>query len=129
MSEETQNDLGAPELPPVEGQALTGEVLNAPAQDNGDPAVAGMIAGLSLMVFGLLADRRGDHWRLSEGEAQEFGGASAAVIAKYFPDAQASPEMRLLLVAGAILGVRVMVDVSKRKQAESNQATVDAKAD
>lgn len=128
MSEENstpENDLGAPELPPLDAQALAGEVITAPPQDNGDPSVAGMIAGISMMVFGLVADRRGDHWRLTESEAQEFGGASAAVIRKYFPGAQASPEMRLLMVAGTIVGMRVMLDVAQKKKTE----TVDAKAD
>lgn len=131
MSNENEKpDLGVPDLPPLDATAaIDGEMMQVEPQapDNGDPAVAGMLVGVFVLLFDAVAARRGAHWKLQQAEAVELGNSSAALISKYFPNAQASPEMRLLMVAGAVVGIRYAADVAIAKRKEQEAAAGDDK--
>lgn len=116
MSE--QNDLGAPDFAAVDAvlagtPAVSGPVPDAAAAPD---QLGEAIGGIALLVFGVVARRSGEHWALSPGEAAELGNAAAAVIHKYMPEANASPEVRLVLVAGAIVGPRLLIGMMAKKE-------------
>lgn len=75
------------------------------------PDVGEMMAGVLVLGFGLMASRRGEHWNLTEPEARELGSAIGAVCDHYFPGMQMGPLPALAVVAGVVIGPRVMQDL------------------
>ena len=66
-----------------------------------------MLIGLA---FGAMAARRGEHWNLSQDEADKLGGATGAVLDKYLPNMSTGPEAALVLAAVVIVTPRMMQD-------------------
>lgn len=115
---EADNELGAPDFSAVDA-VLDGSpaAVSGPVPEQGGSEQLGeAIGGISMLIFGVIAKRSGDHWALSAPEAQELGAAAAAVIHKYMPGAEASPEVRLMLVAGAIIGPRLLIGAMSKKE-------------
>tara|TARA_R110002073_G_scaffold2938_5_gene19531 strand:- start:102051 stop:102470 length:420 start_codon:yes stop_codon:yes gene_type:complete len=86
-------------------------------RDQADVGGAEMSA-LLMMLFGLMGAIRGPHWALVQGEADNLGMALDDCIRHYFPDFELGPAGALVLVSGAVMVPRVMVDVAMAKQAE-----------
>lgn len=83
--------------------------------------------------FNLVASRRGDHWRLSDGEAHETGQALGAVLDKYFPDlSNQGVEVTAVMTCAMVLTPRLMQDrkieaqAAKREAIERQQASESA---
>lgn len=77
---------------------------------------------LLLVVSGIAASWRGDHWELAELEAESVAGPLSAVLDKYIPGAmEAGPEFMLVCALGMVITPRVMED--KRRAAGGNQST------
>lgn len=74
------------------------------------------------MGFGVVATRRGEHWKLSGEEAEQLGVATDRVLAKYLPDMQTGPEVALVLTAGMVFLPRMMLDkqLAETEEAASN---------
>lgn len=121
-----ENELGAPDFSEVDAVlAGTPAVSGTPPEAVAAPDQLGeAIGGIAMLVFGIVARRSGPHWALSAPEAAELGSASAAVIHKYMPGAEASPEVRLVLVAGAIVGPRLLIGMmDKPKEGADGEKT------
>lgn len=73
--------------------------------------------------FGVVAGRRGAHWKLSSEEAQQLGTATDKVLEKYLPDIQTGPEVALVLTAGMVFLPRLMTDQELAAKAETEAAT------
>jgi len=66
---------------------------------------------LLLVVSGIAASWRGDHWALAELEAESVAGPLSAVLDKYIPGAmEAGPEFMLVCALGMVIAPRVMED-------------------
>ena len=102
---------GPGESPGVEGDYIPGD-----DQSQGQPKTADILAPMLQITFGLLAAKRGPHWKLSDLEAVEAARAYGDVIDKYWPDAAIGPEAAAVLVTLAVFGPRVMQD--KKLEAE-----------
>ncbi len=97
---------------PAGGGVDAGGQGRASGVDNG-----AMLAGLLGTVSIVVATRRGDHWKLSDDEAKALGGALDAVVQKYIPDMESSPEFALVAVSLAVIGPRVMADMQMQNAA------------
>ncbi|MAK42706.1 MAG: hypothetical protein CMN80_00935 [Spongiibacter sp.] len=75
--------------------------------------------------FGVVASRRGDHWKIADDEAQQLGAATDAVLQKYLPDIQTGPEVALVLTAGMVFLPRIMTDQQLAAEAEKPEAATD----
>lgn len=75
--------------------------------------------------FGVVAGRRGAHWKLSSEEAQQLGAATDAVLQKYLPDIQTGPEVALVLTAGMVFLPRIMTDQQLAAEGEKTEASTD----
>lgn len=129
--EAIEPDQQAAELEALAQQAETEDFIPEPDTVEGEYQSAEpeaistgeLCAALLSIGFGLVASRRGDHWKLNEAEANETGQAVGAVLDKYFPDMGAhGPELTALLTVGAVLTPRLMAD----KQIESQRAKARA---
>lgn len=69
-----------------------------------------MVGTLVGVGFGILADRRGDHWKLADDEASALGGAIGDVIEAYCPNISAGPLPVLGGVSLMVIGPRLMID-------------------
>ena len=66
---------------------------------------------LLLVVSGIAASWRGDHWELAELEAESVAGPLSAVLDKYIPGAmEAGPEFMLVCALGMVVTPRVLED-------------------
>lgn len=77
---------------------------------------AELCGGAWSMVMGLIASRAGDHWALSEAEAQELGNTTGAMLDKYFPNFEGGPEMMFLGAMGVVFLPRYMQHQHIEKQ-------------
>ncbi|WP_269619949.1 hypothetical protein [Zhongshania sp. BJYM1] len=68
------------------------------------------IAFILEIGFGVVASRRGDHWKLKSEEAAQLGTATDKVLQKYLPDLQTGPEVALVLTAAMVMLPRIMTD-------------------
>jgi len=68
------------------------------------------IAFILEIGFGVVASRRGDHWKLQSEEAKQLGTATDKVLQKYLPDMQTGPEVALVLTAAMVMLPRIMLD-------------------
>lgn len=134
----TERDLSAPPQPPP-GDRLEEELLAAqgemtpPAGDvppggEGaavepevlfDPALVSLLVGIP---FDLLAARRGEHWRLSDGEKDAIVPVLGRVLDKYLPSAlgRFGDELALLTVLSIVVVPRIQRDA----QIEADAAAV-----
>jgi len=66
-------------------------------------------AGLCVSMFDLLASRKGEQWKLKDGEAEQLGGALDRVLAKYIPAGldKYNDETALFLIALGIIMPRL----------------------
>lgn len=130
-NQQNENGLGAPELPPLDGQHIpAGEPdgQGGPAPDQ-LYATAAMIAGLTTTACSIIAARLGDHWNVTPEEAQAVGGAAAPVVEKYFPGFQSSPELNLILVLGGVFGLKYLTHRAIVKAREEAEKKAKAAAD
>lgn len=87
-----------------------------PGAAPGVPAAPGvqtgeMVADLLDITFnGLIAPRRGDHWKLSADESKALGHAYGAVFDKYLPNLQSGPEFAAVIVTVAVIGPKIAQD-------------------
>lgn len=102
-----------------EPEAVPGAVVpDQAAIDSGQMCATCLSVG-----FGLVASRRGNHWALSDEEAEQFGGALGAVLDKYCPDIEGGPEYALIVAAGMVIAPRFLID--KRLEAANDEAAND----
>lgn len=90
--------------PEAEGGA--GKSEEAPKVDAQGVA---MVAMFYSGAFSVLSSRLGEHWKLSDDEAQALAAPTLAVINKYAPGIKTGPEAVLLGVAAMIVLPRVQV--------------------
>lgn len=113
----SDNGLGDPQLPPLEGEHLGPE---SPGQQQ-QQETAGLADVFSMLFDGLsgfVAARKGEHWKASPEESTNFGKAADRVAALYMDGQQPSPWLGLILVVGLYAAPRAMVDAHNKKQQE-----------
>ena len=102
------------------------EAAQAEAEQKEDDIDGGALCStLYVIVFSQIATRRGKHWELESGEAAELGGATDAVITKYFGKIKAGPEVMLMMAVTGVLMSRVLQD--KAIAAEKKKAQHDGR--
>jgi hypothetical protein len=73
--------------------------------------------GLDIAFNSLLADLVGPEWRISEEESRQLAKLTAAVIAKYSPDALANmPEWALAFAVIGIAVPRVIATIQRKRE-------------
>ncbi len=72
--------------------------------------------------FGMVAGRRGEHWKIESDEAKSLGLATDRVLQKYLPDLKTGPEVALVLTAGALILPRWVMDKQAQAEAEAKGA-------
>lgn len=87
------------------------------------PSIDGQaLAGMAIpLIFGMLADRRGDHWRLTGSEQTELVKAAGACIDYYMPPVGGGPLAQLAVCGSIALGPRLLKErqlIEQRKKAE-----------
>lgn len=117
---------GAPEQGAPQGETYTPEGEPVPGAQ---PALSGeMIVGPLLnLVFGIVAERRGDHWKLTETELQELARTGGAVMDHYMP-VTAGPLGSFAICMSVALGPRIMVErelIKQRAAEERKRHRVD----
>jgi hypothetical protein len=77
------------------------------------------------LPFELIANRKGNHWRLQKQEKEQIGILANKVLNKYAPSwfAQYGEEIALATVLGMVLVVRVMEDIKLNEIAELDRLT------
>jgi len=119
------NELAA-ELSAVDSGAVsdTAQAAQELEQNNGiafpyDPVLAQSVAMYAGIGSGIAARRWGEHWQLKEEEADAVSVATCQLIHHYFPDLEpTNPLWNFALVAGSVLGPRVLLSVMIKKQNE-----------
>lgn len=105
--------------------AFSGEGEFIPGNDGPNPQAEEMqlggeeLAFIFEIGFGVVATRRGDHWKIKPDEAQQLGTATDKVLQKYLPNMQTGPEVALCLTAGMVFLPRLMMDQQIAAQAET----------
>lgn len=138
MSDESKKETPQPDAALVnEADAALAaiEITPTPALPGNQPATdqattvdipTGKICGdlLDVTFNGLIAPKRGEHWKLTREESLALGDAYGAVIDKYFPDISGGPEVVALMLTAAMIGPRIAVDMaSKSKPEKPSQAS------
>lgn len=131
-SQGSESDLGVADIPPLTGQHIPAgepdelhpDAAGAGSGQQPDASAADLLSGLLMVGHSIAAKRFGEHWELTPEEAKELGNAAGAVLDKYFPDLSTGPEVRLLVVAGGVYGMRYIAH--KAKQAELEKAKQQA---
>lgn len=105
------------------GQTYTPEGEEIPGQS---PGVSGeqIVGPLLGLLFGVVAERRGDHWRLTDAEQRELARTGGAVMDHYMP-MTAGPLGSFAVCMSVALGPRVMVEremIKKRKEKERKRS-------
>lgn len=102
-----------PDYGPLE--AMAGEAANSEDYTPGSepeqksPSMGGKeMAVLFHLVFATASLRLGEHWKLSDGEAQGLGDATDAVLEKYGAKKAMGPEFTLVFTAGVVTLPRVL---------------------
>jgi len=98
------------ELEAIEAEIIDPEENENPddvsaASSSGDFIGADACSGLCSIIFDMLASRRGEHWRLSQPESEQLGGAVDAVLGKYLPGnlERWGPEITLATILSMIV--------------------------
>lgn len=84
------------------------------AEPRPDPQGEKYIAPVLVVLFGILAARRGPLWELSKTEADELARTGGAVLDYYF-QLSPSPVGAFLVCAGMVVGPRVALDFQQSK--------------
>ncbi|WP_299592717.1 hypothetical protein [uncultured Microbulbifer sp.] len=97
-----------------------------------EPAITGqqLVGALLALVFGMLADRRGEHWRLTETETEQLAKTGGALADHYMPQGN-GPGAAFALCMGVALLPRMMVEraaIAERKEKERQQAAAEQAA-
>lgn len=128
QTEGVSEGLGTASIPPLVGEHIPAAETEGIHPDAGgapgqvpDTSTADLLSGLLMMVHGLAAARFGEHWRLTPEEAGELASAAGAVIDKYAPGISAGPEVRLIVTAGAVYGIRYMAHQAWRAEQEARK--------
>lgn len=80
----------------------------APADDRSKVDTGQVMTELLHITFnGLVAPKRGDHWKMSHDESKALGYAYAAVIDKYFPNLDLGVELTAIVVTVTVIGPRL----------------------
>lgn len=115
----SDNGLGDPQLPPLEGEHL------GPESQGQEQAQSAGMADLFSMLFaglsGFVAARKGEHWNATPEEVANFGKAADRVAALYMDGQQPSPWLGLMLVVGIYAAPRAMMDAHRKKQEQEKQ--------
>lgn len=104
----------------------------APAVDPEDTKKATVALSMTFKVLGaVVADKRGEHWRLEEKEADKLGEVWATVLAPYMPKvAQASPVIFALASTWMVIQPRMEEDrrQAARRKMEAGPDTAPVEA-
>lgn len=70
--------------------------------------------------FNYLANRRGEHWKLTKGESEQLGALTNRVAVKYSPEwlSAFGDEIALATLLGLVLLPRMQIDSLEREKAE-----------
>lgn len=83
-----------------------------------DPETAALLSELIFAGFNMLAARKGEHWILSEKDAQTLGTKTARVLDKYLPSFESGPEAALIASVVLIVGPRLAIDIRNKQVIE-----------
>ena len=127
-----------PDPKPDEGhetlQALAGEYEPGPHDDGpaggqSQAASAAEWAGLFHACFGIAALRLGEHWILSNDEAETLGESFDRVAVKYNWNNSAGPEIGLAVAVVGITAPRAMLTVAQKRQAQESDKDTGKETD
>ena len=94
-----------------------------------DPVVAELAGKFSEVGFGVVANKRGSHWSLSDDDSRQLGVAIAQVVYKYMPDMEnLGPVGNLAVVSAVVVGPRFMLDAMQAKEQKAKEAANDEPA-
>jgi hypothetical protein len=97
-----------------EGQTAEGEYIGAgedeTANQGPDMSSKDVAKLLASTTFSLVAARKGAHWDLEDGEADQLGEAYGALMDKYLPEDTAGPELTAVLCTAIVVFPRVQQD-------------------
>jgi hypothetical protein len=108
------------------GEGPRGEYVGPEGQAE-DMSSAELCTMLTQTTFALVAARKGPHWELSDGEAQQAGEAYGALLDKWFPEGVAGPEVAAVMVTTTLILPRAMADkqAAAEAEAEGSHETAD----
>lgn len=118
MSEEIKSEVEEkPAIEPETEKALDEQLAEFEPEAEGGTSEApkvdaqgvAMVAMFYSGAFSILSSRLGEHWKLSDDEAQALAAPTLAVINKYAPGIKTGPEAVLLGVAAMIVLPRVQM--------------------
>lgn len=97
-----------------------------------EPAITGqqLVGALLALVFGMLADRRGEHWRLTETETEQLAQTGGALADHYMPQGQ-SPVTGFVMCLGIALVPRALVEaqlIKERREKAAREAAAEQAA-
>lgn len=102
-------DYGPLEAMAGEGAANSEDYTPGSDPEQRSPSMGGKeMAVLFHLVFATASLRLGEHWKLSDGEAQGLGDATDAVLEKYGAKKAMGPEFTLVFTAGVVTLPRVL---------------------
>lgn len=113
--QQNDNGLGAPELPPMDGEFIGAEQVGEQPQQQG-AGMAELFKMLAVNLCAFVAQRKGEHWNISAVEADSFAEAADKVAGLYIKDGQMSPWLGLGVVVGAFALPRMAIDAMNKKQ-------------
>ena len=75
-------------------------------------------------ICDFIANRRGEHWKITVDEAENLGIAYGALLDAYIPVEKMGPTLAAISVSAIVFGPRVMID----RQLQARQKEVEGKA-
>ncbi len=119
---------GAPSKIEKDAKALADAEKIAADRERDAKILVPYVKPLFAWPFEVMADKRGDHWRLTDENQDKLSYAGLVVLLKYLPGfmIQFKEEIMLLVVAGTIIATRVAED---KKLAASRSAKLRGDGD
>jgi hypothetical protein len=95
-----------------------------------DPVMAQSVTMFMGIGSSVAARKWGEHWQLKEDEAQNLSVATCQLVQHYFPDLEpTNPLMNFCMVAGVVVGPRVMITAMQSGQKQKEQGAADESKD
>lgn len=69
-------------------------------------------------ICDFIANRRGEHWKITVDEAENLGVAYGALLDAYIPVEKMGPTLAAISVSAIVFGPRVMIDRQLKQQQE-----------